>query len=133
MTINVSWDSDQKTIIRWDFKGVWKWDDFNRAREKSFELMDTVDHIVDFMIDTRECSLVPHDLASRIKEIAYKYPRHRNGGIKVVLGTDSYLQLFWNIFSAILPRNYRAYFASTPEEARDFIRTYRNQQIKQPE
>jgi hypothetical protein len=40
--IQVLWDNDAKTIIRWDFKGAWTWEDWYMSANRALELRDTV-------------------------------------------------------------------------------------------
>lgn len=40
MSITVSWDDDAQTILRWDFVGMWTWDELERELAATAQRMN---------------------------------------------------------------------------------------------
>jgi hypothetical protein len=40
--IQVVWDNDEKTILRWDFQGVWTWEDGHEATHLALEMRASI-------------------------------------------------------------------------------------------
>ena len=59
--IKVSFDNPEKTIIRWDFKGRWTWDDWYDCTRIALELRATVNDnpCVPAIFDVRNSGPVP--------------------------------------------------------------------------
>ena len=48
--ITVEWDNKQQSVIRYDFKGLWTWEEFENAVERSFTMTEAVGHTVHAII-----------------------------------------------------------------------------------
>jgi len=59
--IQVVWDNDEKTIVRWEFKGAWTWDEWYEATRYVLEMRATVmDHpCVPAIFDLKHSGNVP--------------------------------------------------------------------------
>ncbi len=66
MTINVTWDNDEKTTIRYDFAANWMWQEFDTAIDSGYQMMSIVPHTVDNIINSLESSKMPIGKARRI-------------------------------------------------------------------
>lgn len=59
MTIHVSWDNRNKSIVRWEFDADWDWTDFEHAWTDTSALMAEVSEAVDILIDLADSPEVP--------------------------------------------------------------------------
>jgi hypothetical protein len=59
--IQVLWDNDEKTIVRWEFKGAWTWEDWYASANRALELRKTViDHpVVPAIFNLKSSGTVP--------------------------------------------------------------------------
>lgn len=59
MSIRVSWDTPDKTIIRQDYDADWSWEEFSAAFKRTAELAAEVDDMVGIIADTSGISQIP--------------------------------------------------------------------------
>ena len=59
MSIQVAWDDQEKTIIRFDFDGKWNWYGYEMAVGESFGLIESVTHPVDFIFNMQRSATLP--------------------------------------------------------------------------
>lgn len=100
MSITVAWDNPEKTILRQTYTGRWTWNQFYAASEQTRDLMDSVDHRVDILIDMRHSSTLPQNAMSHIGVVER---RHRNQGRIVAVGVNQLIQLMFRIVLPIRP------------------------------
>ena len=87
MTIEVNWDSEKHTIVRYVFQKGWSWDEVDPAFKAAAALMDTVDYKVDVIMDFSLSSLLVPKGAFTHAQRALSNPRHRNIATTVVVGS----------------------------------------------
>jgi hypothetical protein len=122
MPIHLEWDNEDKTIIRFDFDGVWTWDDFVTKHNEANAMISGVDHTVDLILDLQKSGSRPSNLFTNIKRFeSDKAPNQgrlvvvRDGQfIKVMLST--YTRLFGSKTNPDLTR------VDTLEEARNLLK-----------
>jgi len=85
MNINVVWDDEAKTILRYVYEKNWNWTDFHTAAKQAYEMLDTVDHTVNVIMDFQNASLIPQGAITQVQR-AFSTPRHRNIGTTVIVG-----------------------------------------------
>ncbi|MBN1430799.1 MAG: hypothetical protein JXB07_20685 [Anaerolineae bacterium] len=112
MAIKVEWDTDEKTLVRWNMDSNWTWDEFDRAVDETGVLMDTVFHQVDLLVLSEKSlpptpNVLPHFMYSQTYPIA-----NDNGGHLVIVG-------FWQ--SGIIASIMRAVEKTTPRSKKVFI------------
>jgi hypothetical protein len=126
MGIRVQWDNDDKTIVRWDFDGPWKWDDYFVAQLESNRLLDSVDHLVDIIGNIQKSRLLPPSAVSVYRSSLKSAAP--NLGLIVLVGSSSFVRQMVNIFMKLFRfkgpgTDFR--FADSEEEARQIIAEYR--------
>lgn len=99
MSIKVLWDNPEKTIIRYAYDGRWSLDEFNDAYVEARKLLDTVDHLVDFIIDVRSSPLIPNGVLSRGRNVVLA--PHPNEGRTMIIGASSFVRAMADIFQKI--------------------------------
>jgi hypothetical protein len=127
MGIRVRWDNDEKTIVRWDFDGPWKWDEFFVAQHESNLLLDSVDYLVDIIGNVQNSRILPPSALTVYRSTLKKAAP--NMGIIVLVGSSTFIQQMVNIFMKLFRfkgpgTDFR--FANTDDEARAVIAEYRS-------
>jgi hypothetical protein len=119
MSIKVAWDNADRTIISFDFDNRWDWDELYAASDQATEMLDSVDHMVDFIMDIRE-TVIPKDFMSHAERLASgSHPRR---GVMVVVGVNGLLRTVGSGLRRLFPDATRnLVFAADVEEAYEVI------------
>ncbi len=125
MSIDGSWDNDEKPIIRYDYGQGWTWDEFKQATATSDEMVSSVTHTVDFITDFSSGSAPPMGALGKFKSAQENSPE--NVGAIVIVGGSMFVNTLVSTFSRI----YRAMgeqlmVASTVDESREKIAARRS-------
>lgn len=123
MAIQTQWDDDQKQIIRVEVEGRWSWDELETALERTIEMMDSVSHKVDFIIDVSRSSLIPGGATKAAQKVATP-ETHRNEGVKVVVGANALMRIAYEAYRRInrsLGKEQEFLFAKSRDDARALI------------
>jgi hypothetical protein len=127
MSIKVVWDNTERNIINFDFQGRWDWDELYAASDQATEMLDSVDYMVDFIMDIRE-TVIPKDFMAHAERLASGSHPHR--GIMVVVGANGLLRTLGGGLRKLFPDATRnLVFAADVEEAYDIIE---EKQISRP-
>ena len=119
MSIHITWDNTDRTILRWDFEQGWDWDEM-RSAAAAAEMMITQSAERVSMIHNALSSCDVPRLPQRFKQRPLDLPARV--GMIVLVGDNptmsSLLTLFLRAFQSL---NSRLATASTLEEARRII------------
>ena len=118
MGIQVVWDDEGRSIIRWEFQATWDWDDFQRACDRSLEMARSVDYRIDVISYTSDTEKLPPGTLTHFKRVYDEHPE--NTHLIVITGGN----VFVNSAIKMASRVYRIpswRTAKTLEEARDTI------------
>jgi hypothetical protein len=100
MSIDVSWDDDTRTIIRWDFGEKWTWDEFHEAFRLSNEMNNDRSYRVDVIPNAANSPHMPLGALSEFRRLDDQLPS--NVKLIVVAGsspfTRSMIELFGKIY-----------------------------------
>jgi hypothetical protein len=110
MTIEVAWDNEQKSIIRWTFPKQWTWDEFYSALQASRAMVRLQSHVVDVIVDMTVSKLFPRNLMTQGQ--VTMQTTSLNIGIIVVVGWNPLLRTAFNSFQKI----YRTSFSPSARE-----------------
>lgn len=130
MNIDVKWDNEAKTIIRYVYKNGWNWDDYFAAIKAAADLEDTVDHKVDVIMDFHDANMIPQGAVTQVQR-AFAYPRHPNIGLTVFVGANAFIRAIEGIGRKLAPsaaKKWDLAFAATLEEAYHIIESRRIQE-----
>ena len=120
MAIRVKWDETQQHVMCWEFVGQWSLDDLITAGQHTGQLLrEAASQPVDFMIDVSQGGLIPPRLISYLRQT--RLARHPREGLKIIVGADQYLRIFFKEFLRYAPEHWDIRFADTYEEARAMI------------
>jgi hypothetical protein len=119
--IQVIWDDDEKTIIRFIVEAHWTWDEFVTAQQVAYELAYTVPHKVGIVIP--EAGTLPPEARSGRKDFTFLTNRHPNVDIFVLVVQVALIRgmigLLMKLYS---PAASLVVVVSTLEEARSLIK-----------
>jgi hypothetical protein len=99
MPIEVNWDNDEKTTVRYTFSGHWTWDELHASLTHERALRQTVDHTVHTIADLLDSTSVPTDAIVQLKGTFDYLPA--NVGLIVVVSRDSFLITMYQIFAKV--------------------------------
>lgn len=122
MPIEVKWDNEEKTVLCFEYKGVWEWDDVFPVIEKGDKMIDEVDHPVGIVFDMTESAGVPKGVFSQTKRANRNI--HKHVKYRVTVGANRFIEIlvssYQKIYGAMGGESTTA-FASTREEAHTLI------------
>ena len=120
MGIAVTWDNPQRTVICFDFRDHWDWDDLYAASDQATAMLDTVNHTVHFIMDLRQANKIPGDLMAHAERIAGGH--HPRRGKMIVVGANRLLRTVGGGLRKLFPDATRnVVFARDLEEAYEII------------
>ncbi|MGF1507443.1 MAG: hypothetical protein GYB64_16605 [Chloroflexi bacterium] len=101
MNVLITWDNDEKTIIRVTLKDGVTIDEMINNMSKTLELIDSVNHTVDYLLDFR-LKRIPDRWLVRFPEIAgHPALTHENLGVQVVISNNRFVQRLSSIFTSV--------------------------------
>jgi hypothetical protein len=119
MPVSVIWDNEEQTTIRYIFEGRWTLDELFAVMEQEDQMMTSVEHMVDIIVDFQNSGTVPdHLIANFPKIFESSSASHPNVGITVIVGAAGFAEMLANIFSRVFTRMVTA---STLEQAQAII------------
>jgi hypothetical protein len=120
MSIEVTWDNEEKTIAHYDYGKDWTWEDFAAANKSYNEMLAGVDHPVDVIADFTGGTSPPMGALGRFK--AAQEDIDNNAGAVVVVGGGLFINSLVSAFSQVykaISKNLMV--AGSVEEAREKI------------
>lgn len=124
MPIQVVWDNDEQSVIRYIIEGAWTWQEMNAAVVTSNAMLDNATGKVHFIHDMRTSSGIPGSALSNLKRfIGKEHPK--TGQSVIVAGQKStailFAQSLLNLVDKIYKRDWGFQFAGSLEEARKLL------------
>lgn len=131
MPVSVRWENDAHDLIRFDFVGRWTWEETHKALDQNLALLDSVDYVVDFIVDMLQSDGLPSGVLQQLKRVAEL--NHPNSGLTIYVGVNPLLNALGAAFRRTYPRTAVIYafdFAKTIEEAHAKIARWRAEKNK---
>jgi hypothetical protein len=126
MPIQVHWHNEAKTILRYDFEGVWTWDDLYAAIRDVNGMMGSVPHRVDVIITMFNSRTIPSGALVHMQSGSTRAAS--NWGMGVFVGNNPLVKALLTAFTKVYPRfNQRYTIASSLEEAEALITSRRDE------
>jgi len=91
MGIASFWDNKKKTTILIEFETKWSWSELEEAITKVDEMIASVSHQVDVIIDL-EGSSIPKDFMNAAKQLLQNPEPRPNEGWRVVVGANKVMK-----------------------------------------
>lgn len=101
MPIEVRWDNEEKTVIRWIYSAAWSWEEAYWAHEHEVALIESVDHVVDAIADMRQAHGLPK--GSLTMGINLMNKSHKRIDLLVVLGANRLIQNMYDMMFKLRP------------------------------
>jgi hypothetical protein len=100
MPIDVVWDDEAETIIRWNFSDPWNWQEFRAAFEKSMEIGGHLPYRVDVIPYLANSRIpVPTGALGEFNRIARTTPK--NVGLVVITGGNVLTRTIIDLFTQV--------------------------------
>lgn len=110
MSIQVGWFNEEKTLIQYEFVGVWSWDDLFGAIDEAVKLLDSVTHRVDIFLNLAKSTGIPSLSVNGLQRVANApTATHPNMGIFVMVGMNAFARVSMDIFGKLYPKAFRQY------------------------
>ena len=127
MPFQVTWDDKEKTIVVQTYSGKVLVEDYYDAIDKSAELLSSVQHPVDLIMDTSEAKTDMKGFLTAASYANKKVPENQR--LVIVVAADRFMQTMARIAGTIAPKAAEnVYFVDTLEDARNVITEYRQSQ-----
>lgn len=126
MKIKIHWGNDQQSLLYYTFEVGWDWKDMYDAFAQARELMETVDHPVNIIMDLSHVSLIPKGALAKIRW-AFESPKQKNVGLTVVVTPSSFIKSMIDLGTKIWGKTAKQWsvaFVTTLEEAHILIEEY---------
>ncbi|MCU0498631.1 MAG: hypothetical protein MUF87_14870 [Anaerolineae bacterium] len=121
MAIHVVWDNEEKTVVRWDFEGIWDWQEVYYAAGRSATMREAVDHAVSVILNLERATPLKSGALTHTKNALSFKPENRD--LVVVVGQSHFVQSMVDIFRTMNPGYTDSFVgADTLNAARRLIR-----------
>lgn len=129
MAIVTQWDNRNKTAILLEFETEWSWADLENALQQADELIISVQHQVDIIIDM-EGSNIPKDFVNAVKKLMSENGNdaRNNEGHRIVVGANKAMRAVYNTVQGTFKNqfeNRKLLFAADVDDARSILRSLR--------
>lgn len=127
MAIVTLWDNRDKTAVRLEFESEWKVADLESAIQTTDELIGSVEHQVDIIIDIEGASL-PKDFMSLAKQLLANPQPRPNEGNRVIVGANNIVRSGYSAIQKAFGEKLagrEVLFAANLGEARAMLRNLR--------
>jgi hypothetical protein len=123
MTVEVYWDNEQHTVLRYETSGQWTTSEFWDAYNQAGDMLNSVDHRVYFILipmDTQSMNHVPNGFITQVGSI-FRNQHPRAGHVIIVRKAHTILgQIYEQIVIKTLPHIVPKFdFADSLEQARE--------------
>ena len=120
MRIDVVWDNETRTIVRYDFQAGWALADFDAALRELRDMLADVPHRVDVIAHFLPGSDPPVGSFSRFRRVQEEWPPQL--GVVVITNSGPFVALLLSVFLRVY-RQYaaRLWLAESLEDARHKI------------
>ncbi|MBI1259133.1 MAG: hypothetical protein GC204_16815 [Chloroflexi bacterium] len=96
MPTQIDWENQEHTIIRMEFIGRWTWQEAYEGSKTGFAMVDSVDHVVNVIIDMRQSTALPLLSLTHARNMIAR--RHTRTGLTVFIGANTLFLSLWKIF-----------------------------------
>ena len=127
MPFTIEWGNEEKTISHLKVIGSWDWNDYYAATKQGYEMIESVDHTVNIIIDFTDSngSLPPSAMTHLRKSANNAHPRR--GVLVMVSKRMILLKTFVNLLQKVTRAMTTVYLAGTLDEAYTIINEIRDE------
>jgi hypothetical protein len=121
MSIQVVWDDEQHTIIRYVFDRTWEWQDFFEAKAQAYGMIDAAQRKISVIMDAPRDTVMPKNMLTHFGSAIRK--KHPNTAVVVVVIRTPFLRSMVNLLMRVShTAKHSMCLVATLEEARNMAR-----------
>lgn len=122
MPIQVNWDNAEKTILHFEFEGVWTWEEFEPIHKQAAEMTAGMDHTIDVIFDVEKSASKPKNLMLNMQRFSGIVPP--NWGRQVIVRKGQFTKTMIYTYSRIFGKKKEPNLlhADTLEAARSLLK-----------
>ena len=130
MTATVAWANEEKTLVIQRIDGDWTMADYFEVVHKSAELLKTVDHQVDIIVDLSTTNYVPQNVISGATRTESVVPPNQR--MVVFVGAKMIHKLLLSLGKRLAPRAaHNQHFVTSMEEAHALIERFQLAEVEE--
>jgi hypothetical protein len=121
MPIQLVWDEDKNTTLRFIYAGKWTWDELHVSVSDAQRRIEATQQTIHLIIDLTDSRLIPSgSFTGHIRGASSRMPE--NTGLVIIVGNSLMLKVIQKVMSVIPGRETKKGFVlSTLDEARNLI------------
>lgn len=101
MSIVVTWNNDEQTVLRYKFNGQWEWDEYLACLSQGRDMMLPLMHYVCILNDFTESAFLPQGVITKVLNVMQSRPE--NTGIGIFLTTNTTIEGFYQTLKNLYP------------------------------
>jgi hypothetical protein len=113
MGIELRWEDERKTIIRWIFSGNFTWEDYEEGDRKLHEMIGDIDHTFTTIFDLSQMTAMPQYPVSQYPRLIRDVPAGQE--YLIIISLNRLVQSLGRIFTRVYRMNIQ--FVRSLEEA----------------
>lgn len=123
MSVDVRWDNEEKTILRYNFSGFWSWEEYFPSLARGRDMMRQQAHYVCVLNDMRQAAHIPKGFITKARDVISTRPP--NTGLSLFLTTSLLFKETYRVLGSIYPEIPPQYLlVETEEEALERLKTW---------
>jgi arabinogalactan endo-1,4-beta-galactosidase len=75
MSVKISWGNEAKTFTLFEFGEFWTWEEYYKARNQGIEMVNTVSHTVNIIVDFTGANMLPNNFLTNMRSSIQTVPR----------------------------------------------------------
>jgi hypothetical protein len=120
MSIQVAWDNEAKTVIRFDFAGKWNWYGYEMAVGEAFGMAEGAGQLVDFIFNMKDSAALAEGATFYFKRTLELTPNSQS--VLIIAHADATTEAAVALFSRIYKKlGERLLMARTLDKARAML------------
>lgn len=113
-SVEIRWDNQQKTILRYVFIGDWTWDEYLERLNEGRMMMAEIEHPVCVLNDMQKMGKLPPNFASTAKSVISSRPK--NTGLAIFLTSNAFFKVMYRVLAQLIPNVPTEYILVTNED-----------------
>jgi hypothetical protein len=115
-SVEIRWDNEEKTILRYVFIGDWTWDDYLGCLNEGRKMMAEIEHPVCVLNDMQQMGKLQPNFASTAKSVISSRPK--NTGLAIFLTSNTFFyKVMYRVLAQLIPNVPTEYILVNSEEA----------------
>jgi len=125
MSIEIQWENEEKTIIRWIFSGDFTWEDYDEGDKKLASMIADIDHNFATIFDLSQMTTLPRYAVSQYPRLIRDVPARQE--MLIIIGMNRLVRSLGSIFTRVYRMN--IHFVPSLEDALALIKEKRSKRF----